>query len=465
MTLPIWVIIYLAFTVLVGILASRLIRNSQDFISAGRSLPMFLNASALFAFWFGSETVLGASSEFINHGFLGVIEDPFGGFLCLILFATFFARKLYRLNLVTLGDLFRQVYGSKIERWSAFFMIIAFFGYVAAQIIALGILFHNVFGLDEFTGRIISAFIVTIYTAAGGMWSVSITDFIQSLMIIGGLIVITIFLSGQVNFESLWIAPKPHFFDFTPNDQNDHNWIEYAAAWCALGLGSLASQDIFQRVNAAKSEKTAVRSTYFGAVLYLIFAMFPLLLGLFVYQIAPELTAGDTQHAIVQLIANHTPLWLQVLFYGALISAIFSTCSGSLLAPASLLAENLIKPIFLPHSTDQQFLRISRISVLIIAVISTVLASISDSIYELVSQSSILGMVSILVPMTASLYARKKQRPAGAYWSMSAGLLIYILTELIPSLQIIPSMFLALIASIGGLYFGNRMVANPNLSH
>lgn len=455
MTPAFWVLIYLLVTVFIGLLASRLIRSSADFLTASRRLPLLLNASALFAFWFGSETVLGASSEFIQHGFLGVIEDPFGGFLCLFLFALVFVKPLYRQNILTLGDLFRKVYGPGIERLSAFFMILSFFGYVAAQIIALGILFQTVFGLEPVTGRLLSAAIVTIYTAAGGMWSISITDFLQSLVIVSGLIAIAVYLTGLVPAASIFMEPTPHFFDVMPATTNDMSWVDYLAAWSALGIGSLASQDIFQRANAARSERIAVRSTYLGAFLYLIFALIPLYLGLVAYQLAPDLTEGDTQYTLMSLVGLYTPMWLQVIFYGALISAIFSTCSGAILAPSSLLAENLIKPIFFPKASDHNLLIISRISVLVIGILSTLLALVSSSIYELVSQSSILGMVSILVPMYAALFHPDSQRPMGALLSMTFGLMSYFALELYAVNPVIPNMFTGLFISVAGLVVGN----------
>lgn len=463
MSLGYWVLCYLLLTLGIGLLASRLIHSSADFLSASRRLPLMLNASALFAFWFGSETVLGASSEFIRHGVLGVIEDPFGGFLCLLLFALVFVRPLYRQNILTLGDLFRRVYGPGVERLATVLMILSFFGYVAAQILALGILFETVFGMGAVAGRLLSAFIVIVYTAAGGMWSVSITDFLQSVVIVLGLVLLAVYLTGFVSPEQLLTAPQPHFFDWVPTSANGLSWMDYLAAWCTLGLGSLASQDIFQRANAARSERIAVRSTYLGAFLYLIIALIPLYLGLLAHQLMPEVAGADsdTQYALVQLISGFAPLWLQILFYGALISAVFSTCSGAMLAPASLLAENLIRPLYRKPVSDDRFLVITRLSVLCIGLLSAILALMSTSIYELVSQSSILGMVSILVPLYAALFHPASQRTIGAVLSMSLGILVYGLAEYGSFLPEIPAMFSGLAASIAGLLIGNHGFPRP----
>jgi SSS family solute:Na+ symporter len=448
-----WIVsLYLLFTLCLGIAASTLISGISDFFSASRKLPMLLSSFALFAVWFGSETIFGASAEFIDHGLLGIIEDPFGGTLCLVLFGLFLVRPLYRQNLLTLGDLFRRAYGPRTEYLSAFFMILTFVGYIAGQLIALSILFEAVFGLATAYGLLLSALIVTIYTAAGGMWAVSLTDFVQSIVIMGGLLLIAVYLGMQVNLQQLLTPPTPGFFDFVPNADNSMAWLDYLAAWMTLGLGSLASQDIFQRANAARSEHVAVRSTLLGALLYLVFAMLPLLLALMTFQLEPQLLEGDQQDTLILLVARHTPVWLQGVFFGALISAVFSTCSGALLAPASILAENVVKPLLLRDSNDKALLLASRWCVVAMALIAVAVASASDSIYELVGQSSSLGAVSILVPMLFALFD-KQPSARGALLAMMLGLAAYVLTEFIISVTV-PAIFIGMLASLAGMLVG-----------
>lgn len=456
MTLGFFVSLYLILTLIIGLAAATLIRGSGDFINAGRKLPFMLSAMALFAFWYGSETVFGASSEFVQHGLMGVIEDPFGGFLCLLLFGLFLVRPLYRLNMFTLGDLFRARYGVVAERVSAFCMILTFIGYIAAQLIALSLLLSTVFGMETDAGLVVSALIVTAYTAAGGMWAVSLTDFVQSIVIVAGLLLLCIYLTGLSDFATVMTPPREGFFDFVPNARNDTSWLDYIAAWLTLGLGSLASQDIFQRANAARSEKIAVASTIAGAFLYLLLAMLPLYLGLVVIEVEPQLLAGDTQNALLAMVSMHAPLWLQVVFYGALLSAIFSTCSGALLAPSTILAENLIKPLLLAPGDDRGLLLASRFSVLLMAVLATALAFMSGNIYDLVAESSILGAVCILVPMLFALFGRTHSS-AGALLAMVLGLLAYLYFEYAAAEFPIPAMFMGMGFSVLGQLAGNLL--------
>jgi SSS family transporter len=423
-------------------------------MSASRKLPFYLSSFALFAFWFGSETVFGASAQFVEHGLLGVIEDPFGAFLCLILFAAFLVRPLYRKNILTLADLFRDRYGRKVELLASVMMLFTFLGYIAAQLIALSILFESVFGIESHWGILLSAAIVTLYTTSGGMWAVSVTDFVQSIVIIAGLILLVVILTPVAGDVDLLVPPKEDFFRFTPMENSFLAWSDYLAAWLAIGLGSLASQDIFQRANAARTEKIAVYSTYFGAFLYLLMAMLPLFLGMLTYHIAPELIEGDKQYVLMELIKGYAPFWLQVLFYGALISAIFSTSSGALLAPSSILAENIIKPLFLSEEDDKVLLTVSRVSVIFVAIISTAIAFNNRSIYHLVAESSILGLVSLLVPMLGALFL-KRVSASQAVWSMVLGMATYVIFGYWAESSF-PAMFLGLIASVVGFFFAPK---------
>ncbi len=265
---------------------------------AGRSLPLLLSSSALFATWFGSETVFGASSEFLKGGMYAVIEDPFGAALCLVLFGFFFARKLYSMNLLTLGDFFKVRFGRRTELVASVFLAPPYLGYIAAQLVAMGLILNVVAGLEVWQGIIISAFVVTFYTYVGGMWAISITDFIQSIIIIGGLLVLAFTLSDKAGGVGNVLAEvEPGTFQFFPK-ADFKEIIIYIAAWSVLGLGSIPSQDVFQRVMSSNSVNTAVRSCFIAAALYLTVAMVPLFISLCIRHLYPDLITGDAQLAL-----------------------------------------------------------------------------------------------------------------------------------------------------------------------
>jgi len=447
------IIAYLAFTVAIGYWASRKVKTTGDFMLAGRSLPIMLSSAALFATWFGSETVFGASSEFLEGGLYAVIEDPFGAALCLVLFGLFFARKLYNMNLLTLGDFFRQRFGKRTELVTSVFLAPPYVGYIAAQLVAMGLILNVVAGLDVWQGVVISSIIVTFYTFIGGMWAISITDFIQSIIIVCGLFVLAFVLADEAGGVSTVLTEvHPRNFKFLPS-WNVKEITTYIAAWSVLGLGSIPSQDVFQRVMSSGSAKIAVRSCFIAGGLYLTIAMLPLFISLCTKHLYGSQLEGDSQLALPNMVLLHTSMPIQIIFFGSLLSAIMSTTSSAILAPASIFSENLIKPLMKNRLRDDQLLMVTRLSILLFSIVATIMACMRENIYELVSESSILSLVSLFAPLTFGLYWTKTSS-AGAMLSMVTGLLTWLFFKWIYPIDI-PGLVPATLVSIGSLIIGS----------
>jgi solute:Na+ symporter, SSS family len=443
------IILYLLLTILVGVWASKKVKTLDDYMLAGRSLPLTLSSTAMFATWFGSETVFGASSQFLEGGLYSVIEDPFGAALCLILFGTFFVRKLYNLNLLTLGDFFRKRFGQRAELVASIFLGPPYLGYIAAQLVAMGLIMNVVTGMAVWEGIVISAIVVTIYTYIGGMWAITITDFVQTIIIIAGLIVLAVVMGMKAGGVAnvLNSAPQETFTFFPKADLKEI--VSWVAAWAVLGLGSIPSQDVFQRSMSSNSASTAVRSCFIAAGMYLSIAMLPLFISLCTKYLYPDQLAGDTQLALPSMVLQHTSLPVQILFFGSLLSAIMSTTSSVILAPAAIVSENLVKPLSRNKLTGKQILMITRIAILVFSVLATLMACMRSNIYELVGESSILSLVSLFAPLTFGLYWKRSSR-VGAMASMVIGMLSWIIFEAVetdwPSL--VPATLLSVIAMI-----------------
>ena len=451
--LAISIILYLLVTLLIGFWSSRYVKNTEDFVLAGRRLPLPLAASAMFATWFGSETVLGSSSEFVKHGLIGVIEDPFGAALCLFLVGIFFAKPLYKMKLLTFGDFYRVKFGKKAEIIASLFLVPSYFGWIAAQFVAIGLLLNVVLGVPLVVGMVGGTLAVLFYTYIGGMWSISITDFVQTIIIIAGLLFLAISMSSDAGGVAKVIENTPEgFFKFTP-DFTYEGVVHYIAAWITIGLGSIPQQDVFQRVMAAKSQKVSVNASYIGGFMYLTIGFIPLFIGLCSKQLYPELMQGDAQLIIPNVVIEHGNIFIQVMFFGALLSAIMSTSSGAILAPASILAENLIKPLKKDMS-DKSLLKVLRLSVVVVTVCSLVLANLEGNIYDLVAMSSAFSLVSLFVPMVAGLYWPAYSENA-VITSMFSGMTVWLFFEYFPVDT--PSILLGLLASFIGLFIGHKI--------
>ena len=365
-----FVILYLVVSIGIGVYAATRVRNVDDYYVAGRSLGMPIVIAMVFATWFGAETVLGIPATFLNEHLGGTISDPFGASLCLILFGLFFARPLYRMKLLTLGDFYRKRFNRPVEVVMSLAIAASYLGWVSAQVTALGLVFHVLSGdaISQGQGILIGAAVVLLYTLYGGMWSVALTTFFQMTVIVIGLLWIAYLIGEfpQVDgvahvVESARAAGK---FEFWPPLE----WaavVTFVAGLLTMGFGSIPQQDVFQRANSSKNEGVAVWGTVLGGTAYFLFAAVPLYLTYAATMIDPQMTAGllekDAQLVLPTFVATHLPLYAQVVFFGALLSVIMSTASGTLLAPSVTLSENVIKE-FMPHHrmTDRHLLMVTR---------------------------------------------------------------------------------------------------------
>ena len=449
-----FVIFYLLLNLLVGWWASKKVHSTQDFILAGRSLPFALATMVTFATWFGSETMLGAPREFVHGGVLAIIEEPFGAALGLLIVGSIYAKKLYPLPVLTFSDYFNIRFGALSEKLSAIVMIPSYFGWISAQLVALGMTLHLLLPISTEMGIVIGAILVMTYTLLGGMWSITITDFLHNIILIIGLLFLAYLLIDKVPNWGLFIEQQPAgFFRFIPKENTWVDWLTYSASWMTIGLGSIPQQDIFQRVMSAKSAKIASKASLAAGMMYLTIAMLPLIIALVAVRLYPSLLAEDDL-LIPNLVMKFTPYGVQILFLGALLSALLSTTSGAILAPASVLGENLLKPS-LKNPDDKKVLFYIRVSVVLVTGACIWMAISRQNIFELVSEASAFSLVSLFIPLNAGLWW-KKASPMGSHLSMMAGLLVWIYFNFIHPNDI-PSVWFGLVASIIGLLLGTAI--------
>ncbi len=449
------VLLYLVLMIPISFYASRFVKNSADYVLAGRNLPFYMAMATVFATWLGSDSILGASSKMAEGGFLNVMADPFGAGLCLILIGFFFAPKLYALRHLTLGDYFEERYNRTISVLLSIAITITYFGWVAAQFVALGLVMQYVFHMPFLYGILISASIVVIYTYIGGMWSVVMHDLIQTTIIVLGLLFIFVEVLYQVGGMGQIIAQTPpEYFKLVP-PPSVKEWLLYIAAWITMGLGSIPQQDVYQRAMSAKSATVSKWASVGGGIFYFTIVLIPLFLGLAARIIHPELLAdgADSQMLIPTLVGENTNVFVQVMFYGALLSAIMSTASAAILAPATLVAENIVKP-FYPRVSDRRLVHLIKISILGVAAGAIFLGIKQGNIYDLVGSSYSITLVSAFVPLAAGLYW-KKANNLGAMLSILFGALVWQgMEQLAPESFVVPSIIAGFLASIAGMILG-----------
>ncbi len=463
-----FVILYLVVSIGIGMYAATKVKNTEDYVSAGRSLPMFLVIAMVFATWFGAETVLGIPATFLDENLGGTISDPFGASLALILFGLFFARKLYRMNLLTLGDFFRKRYNRPVEVVISIAIALSYLGWVSAQVTALGLVFNVLSNnaISQAEGIMIGTAVVLLYTLYGGMWSVALTTFVQMTIIVIGLLWIAKLVGDMPEVNGL--APVVEHaanagkFQFWP----EANWaaiITFVAGLLTMGFGSVPQQDVFQRANSSKNETVAVWGTVIGGSAYFLFAAVPIYLTYSATLVDPvmtsELLAQDAQLVLPTFVKTHLPLLAQIIFYGALLSVIMSTASGTLLAPSVTISENVIKEFMPQHRMSQKkLLWVTRAVVLVfslLVVIYSLWALQSEtSIHQMVENAYKVTLACAFVPLVAGLYWRKANN-SGAGLSIVLGLAAWIAMEFIAPDAALPPQFAGFIASAVGMMAGS----------
>jgi len=456
------VIAYLLVTIAIGLVAAKRVKSSADFAIAGRHLPLVMIVTTTFATWFGSETVLGIPAKFVNSGLNGVVEDPFGAGSCLILVGLFFASKLYRMNLLTISDYYRERYGRAVEVICSVIIMISYLGWVSAQVTALGLVFNLLSegAVSMPLGMAIGVVSVLAYTLFGGMWSVAITDFMQMIILVVGLAVLAVFAGHQAGGADkvLALAVSQDMFKFWP-EPSFKEIMFFLAAAITMMFGSIPQQDVFQRVMSANSMSAATKGPIIGGICYILFAFVPMFLVVSALIIMPEKAAQlmqeDPQKVLPTLVMEQMPFGMQVLFFGALLSAIKSCASATLLAPSVTFTENIWRQ-FYPHEGDKQALLAMRITVLVFSalVLAYAIFMQGSSIYEMVSGAYQVTLVGAFIPLLFGLYWQKATTQ-GALFSIVLGLLTWLIFLLTPAGEEFPAQLAGVLASLVGMLIGS----------
>ncbi len=468
MTLIGFVLLYIFATIAIGVFAATRVKNTNDFALAGRSLPLPMVITATFATWFGSETILGLPGRFIESGIAGVIEEPFGSGMALILVGTFFASKLYKRNNLTIGDYYRDRYGKSVEMLCSVAIVISYLGWVGAQVTALGLVINLITegAVSVTTGMIIGAAVVLFYTMVGGMWSVAMTDFLQMIIIVGGLVAILFFaadLAGGMG-KVVEYARERDLFHALP-EQTPSGWLFWISAAMTMMIGSIPQQDVFQRVMSAKNVQTAVAGPIIGGSVYILFAFVPMMIVvaavLAMPEVAGDMLKNDPQQLLPTLVRDYMPMWLRVLFFGAVLSAVMSTASATMLAPSTTFVENVLSHFI--KIDDRNMLVAMRITVAVFAVF-VLLYSIAlegAAIYDMVAMAYQFPVVGAFWPLVCGLYWKRATRQ-GCFVSIAVGATVWGILTFTSLGEVFPNVLGGFIVAGLGMVAGSLMPTEGN---
>lgn len=420
-TAQLWIIggvcAYLAVMLTVGFLVSRRIRTTADYIVAGGRLGWALSIGTIFATWFGAETCMGAANTARTDGILGVIADPFGAGLCLVIAGVFLVGILHRMRIETIVDFFELRYGRRFALFSSWFYLPVYLGWVGAQMLAFGTVLHALTGLSLTVSVAASAAVVIVYTTWGGMWADAITDFIQVFFIVACFLVLFAVAVARCGGTTCFEGIPRDLLRVVPADCSILTWLGYVESWIIVGLGSLGAQDLISRVMAARSVQVARWSAVVSGILYWTLGALPVLLGILSLKLLPADYAG--QSVLIDLSLRYLPPPLIALLVGGLLSAIMSSVDTAMLAPASIIGHN-ITPYLFPGMDDTAQLRICKVSVPVIGGLSLAAALWFGNIYALCLESWTVLLTSITAPLLLGAFW-KRANAAGAFTGAVAG--------------------------------------------
>ncbi len=410
--------IYLLGLLGVSIYASFMVKDEQDFLVAGRRLPLHLSWGALMATWFGSSAIIGASNNAWKHGLSGVILDPFACSATLLLTGLVFAGPLWKLQLFTMADFYNKKYGHKAEFFACAIQLPTFFCWIASQYVALSAVITAYFNVNNATAILISAVLVSTYTLIGGMWSVTLTDAIQIVIALVGLVVLgyAVFSSlgdGSVvrGVSSVISKQTPERLSFV-SDWSSYTVLAAIGTFLTGLLGNVPGQDLQQRIFAAKDTRVASMACILSSIVYFAFGLIPVLLGLAAYAMNMPRPELDTDgHMLLPMLASQfLHEFMVVVFVLAILSIIVSVATSATISQATILASNVLGKFSLFQG---HHLMLDRICVLIVTIGSVATAFSGKSIMSLLDIQLSVAMVALFVPLVMGIFGKPRGQLSG----------------------------------------------------
>lgn len=414
-TLGVTIILYVIAMFALAWYAQKNVETNEDFVVAGRSLPLSLAWMTLLATWFGAGTLLTATNEVHQNGASSAALDPLGCGLCLLLAGLLIATPLWRMGLLTLPDFFRRKFGPAAEWGASFIMVPSYFGWIAAQYLALAAMLELFFQIPIEYGVVIVAVIGTGYTLLGGMWSVTLTDAVQITLVLIGLVVMGYVMLEQLGtgdladgWTRLMTETPADRLALIPQDSLREFWT-WTGVLAVGALGNIPGQDLVQRIFSSKSERVARQACYVAGGVYLGFGMIPIGIGLIAAILVPE----HQESIMPVLLTNFLHPAIAVIFTLVLMSAVLSTIDSAIMAPSSVLAQNVFAKI-----TKFDMLALNRWSVVLVGAVSLGLAYLDDA-RSLLENAYLITMVGLFVPLILGIYTTPR-----SVWPAVASMLV-----------------------------------------
>ncbi len=435
---------YVIIQFAIGAWVSRRMTSEQDFIIAGRSLGTGLVAFSVFATWFGAEAIVASAGEIYTKGLSGGLTDPFGYGVAVLIVGVVLAAPLWRRGIVTYADMVRERYSPEIEKLFVLILLPGSVLWAAAQVRAFGQILGSTTGLELDTAILIAAVLVGFYSVVGGLLADAVTDVVQGIAVMIGLVVLAVFVASAVGGVEAGLSRiEPSRLSFTGSGENGA--IEKIEKLAIVLCGSLVAVELISRFLGARTARIAAVGTVTGGLMYLVMGLFPLFLGLVGPVLMKDL--GEPEQIVPKLAEAYLPPVGYALFVGALVSAILSVVHAALHAPAAQLSHNVVTRV-IPGLSPRARLASVRICVLGLSIVAWILANSVETIKELVELASAFGSAGAIVVALFGLFTGFGG-PAAAAVALISGSLVWAAARFVLAL---PTPYLVALATALGTY-------------
>jgi SSS family solute:Na+ symporter len=429
------VIAYFAMMIMCGVVAMRRLKSTSDYLLADRNLPFWVFFPCLSAVILGGGSTFGSASQSYQFGLSGAwITFMFG--LGVVFVGLFFAGRIAKLDVFTLSELLERRYGHGSGYVSAMVSTIYTVLIAVVQIIALGTILKELLGWSLNAGILAGGMVTVIYTMIGGMIAITITDFLQFVLMSIGVVLLLIFgIDAVGGVQAVTEAVPPDFLTLT-----NISGQRLMGLFLSLFLGIMIGQDIWQRILTARNQRVAKVGSIFAGLYSVGWGAAMGISGLLAYILLPGLESP--QSALPALVIKVLPAGLSGIVLAALMSALMSTVSATVLASATLVTNDILKPLLKLSEADE--FNVSRILTAVTGVVVILLSIYVGDVFVALDTAYSYLSGCLFVPIVAALFWPR------AIWQGAIASMIISAVAVTASLAIYgPSSTVPIVSGIG----------------
>ena len=432
--------IYMIGILIIGWVAGK--KNSStssDYMVAGGRMSGWLTTATLLATFICGGTVMGGAGTAYSDGLRATIPDPFGAALCLVAGGLFYLKVIRKTSAKSAGSVYANRFGNTGAAVASLCMIPTFVFFGASQIAAAGKVFQIILGWDFVTMALISGIIIVVYTYMGGITAVAWTDFVQIAILVIGVIILYPMVLGQLDTvggtqaavnlmgsDFFSFAPEPGTFTFV-------GILTYLALWIGTSAGAIPGCDLIQRSLVARTGNTAKWSGVASGVIMAVIGLLVVLIGAwanlltdtgFISASNAAAISEDGELLIPLLASQLMHPWVLAIFLSGLLGAIMSSADSALFAPATIVSNDLIRPLVERAGKtyeDNDLTKWTKWSVLGIGFLSIILGIYTQSVFDLMITGFTVQGGMLFFPLTLALYWKKANKWGGIAGMVTGG--------------------------------------------